>query len=151
MSVLPHRPTIFIDRNSGGRTFRDLITSESFRVVLHDEHFKGRTPKDEEWLKEIGDLGWIMVTGDLATAKSPLFLAELKRSESRVFLLNGLNGATRENKAKCIIDNYETMVRISGKYPAPLLWSITKDGRPYNINFRERLGMMRRSDAPRRE
>jgi len=119
MTNLPHKPTLFIDRNSGGRTFKELIESAGIPVVLHDEHFKDKRTPDHIWLTEIGKLGWIMVTCDKATTKSPLFLQILKHSKARVFILEGLEGASREGKAKCIIDLYEKMISICDKREAP--------------------------------
>ena len=150
MIDLPHRPTLFIDRNSGGRTFRDLIAEAGIKVVLHDEHFTDNKTPDEVWLKAIGDLGWIMITGDIATSRSLLFLAILKRSSSRVFILEGLNHATREGKAKCVIESYDAIIRVSKKYPPPLLWRINAEGKPISINFREKLGLMRRAEKKMR-
>jgi hypothetical protein len=37
MSDLQHKPTLFIDRNSGGRLFKALIVASGIHVVLHDE------------------------------------------------------------------------------------------------------------------
>src|SRR5580704_13315760 len=108
----PHKPTLFIDRNSGGRRFKGLIAEAGIQVVLHDEYFTDDTTPDDVWLKEIGDKGWIMVTGDKATMKDLLFLQNLRRSKARVFFLNALNGASAEQKAKIIIDAYVTMLKI---------------------------------------
>jgi hypothetical protein len=149
-SSLRHKPTLFIDRNSGGRIFRSLIVSNDFDVVLHDDHYKGIIPSDPEWLRDISKLGWIMISGDMRTSRSPLFLAELAKSNARVFLLNGLNGESREGKAKCVIESYAAISRICEKFEAPFLWGITKDHRAYSIDFRQKLGVMRRSDSPHR-
>lgn len=139
-----HRHTLFIDRNSGGRTFRDLITNAGIRVVLHDEHFKDKRTPDEVWVKEIGRLGWIMVTGDAATTNSLLFLAALKRSQACVFLLNALNGASPEGKAEIVVGAYEKMLKICREREKPLFWRFNKGGEVYVVNFRERLGLLRR-------
>jgi hypothetical protein len=144
MSGLPHKPVLFIDRNSGGRIFRDLITAEGIEVVLHDERFPDPKTPDIEWLSEIGDEGWIMITGDIGISRSPLCLSDLARSKARVFILNGLNGGTREGKAKCIISSYERVVNICQTREAPLLWKINKDGTRKEIDFRKHLARMKR-------
>lgn len=145
MIALPPRPTLFIDRNSGGRTFRELIEKAlEIRVVLHDDEFSQHT-KDEDWLKALSDRGWIMITCDAYTMKSPLFLHALKRSNARVFILHGLDGATPEGKAKCVIDAYETILSVCSKREPPLFWRINRDGQAINIDFKHKLGMLRRS------
>ena len=99
-------PTVFIDRNSGGRIFRGQIEDAGIKVVLHDEYFKDRRTPDHVWLKAIGELGWIMVTCDSATMRDLLFLHSLKRSKARVFILDALEGASADGKAKCVIEAY---------------------------------------------
>jgi PIN like domain len=144
MTDLPHRPTLFIDRNSGGRIFRELIEKEGIRVVLHDDCFKQDTG-DEVWLREISKRGWIMITCDADTLKSPLFLRNLKLSNGRVFLLNGLDGGTRQEKAKCVVDSYDTIIEVCRKREPPLFWRINREGKATVIDFKHKLGLLRRA------
>jgi hypothetical protein len=143
MSGLPHKPTLFIDRNSGGRTFRNRIEDYGIVVALHDDHF-GVTTDDTEWLNEVGKRGWIMITGDTMISRSPLFLLKLRQSAARVFILNGLNGASPEGKAQCIISSYERIIKICQTHDAPLLWRINKDGTRLQVDFRKHLERMKR-------
>lgn len=143
MIGLPHKPVLFIDRNSGGRTFRTLIENEGIAVKLHDEHFSATTD-DSEWLKKVGERGWIMITGDAMVTRAPLFLLRLSQSTARVFILKGLNGASPEGKANCVISCYERIVSISQTRKAPLLWKINKDGTRKEIDFRKHLERMKR-------
>jgi len=143
MSGLPHKPVLFIDRNSGGRTFRALIENQGIVVKLHDEHFS-RTTDDSEWLKAVGERGWIMITGDAMVTRTPLFLLRLTQTKARVFILKGLNGATPEGKARCVISSYERVVRICQTQEAPLLWRFNKDGTLKEIDFRKHLAKMKR-------
>lgn len=144
MTDLPPKPTLFIDRNSGGRIFRGMIEREGIKVVLHDDVFKQDT-KDDVWLREISDRGWIMVTCDFNTLRSPLFLRSLKLSGGRVFLLNGLDGGSREEKAKCVVDSYETMLAICKKRQPPLFWRINREGSATVVDFKQKLGLLRRA------
>jgi hypothetical protein len=57
----PEPPTLFIDRNSGGRSFRAALQAANIEVVLHDEVFSRTTP-DEIWIAEVGQRGWLAVT-----------------------------------------------------------------------------------------
>ncbi len=148
MTDLPHRPTLFIDRNSGGKKLQRLIAEAiDIRVVLHDEHYKDGSSKvpDHVWLSDIGKLGWVIVTGDFDTLKSPLFLAGLHRSRARVFLLSALNGATLEGKAECIVVAWEKMLKISRDREPPLMWQFNKGGEVYSVDFKHKLGMLRRA------
>lgn len=138
-----HKAVLFIDRNSGGLTFRKFIEDAGVVVRLHDDHFAQKTD-DDKWLKEIGELGWIMVTGDRKISRTPLFLLRLSQTKARVFILSGLNGETPEGKAKCIISYYDHMLAISEAYEAPMLWRINKDGSRKEIDFRKHLERMKR-------
>lgn len=137
------RKTIFIDRNSGGRTFRDLLTNSGINVVLHDEQFHPTT-SDDVWLKKVGALGMVMVTGDIAVERSYLFLSALRRSRSQVFILCGLNHASREARADCIIDAYPEILRLCHSHPGPRLWKTNKSGEFKPVNFKHELGILKR-------
>jgi PIN like domain len=143
MSGLPHKFVLFIDRNSGGRTFRALIENQGVAVKLHDEYFSMNT-EDPDWLREVGERGWIMITGDAKVTRAPLFLSTLTRTTARVFILKELNGATPEGKAQCVISHYERIVSICQTHKAPLLWKINKDGSLREIDFRKHLHRMKR-------
>lgn len=141
-SPSPPRPTLFIDRNSGGQTFRKLIEDHGIIVTLHDDHFN-ETTDDEVWLKAVSDREWIMITGDVAISRTPLFLQRLSQITARVFILNGLNGASPEGKAECVIANYERIVSICLERTAPMLWKFNRDGSRKEIDFRKHLQRMR--------
>ena len=139
----PDRPTIFIDRNSGGRSFKAAIEAKGIRVVLHDEVFARDVP-DEAWIAEVGKLGWIAVTGDNAITRSPLALHHLSRSKLFLFVLHGLNGATREGKAECILARYEKMAELVQSSQPPKVWRIGKDGVARPFDFKKVLLRMQR-------
>lgn len=139
----PDRPTIFIDRNSGGRSFKAILESKGIRVVLHDEEFARDVP-DETWISEVGKRGWIAITGDNAITRSPLALHHLIRSKLFLFILHGLNGATREGKAECILASYEKMSELVQTAEPPKIWRIGKDGVARLFDFRKVLVRMQR-------
>src|SRR5438552_2356363 len=66
------------------------------------------------------------------------------RIKARVFILNGLNGASPEGKAECVIANYERIVSICLERSGPMLWKFNKDGSRREIDFRKHLRKMRR-------
>lgn len=145
MTVLPHRPTLFIDRNSGGRTSKALIEAGlNVRVVLHDEVFKDPRTPDHEWLAEVGARGWLTISCDKATMKDPLFLRAVQRSQARMFLLDGLLYASKEAKAGCVIACYDSMLSICAKREPPLFWHFNGNNQPAVIDFRSKMGLLRK-------
>jgi predicted nuclease of predicted toxin-antitoxin system len=123
--------TIFIDRNSGGKTFRDILTSAGIKVVLHDEIFKNDTP-DEVWLKEISARGYIVVTGDKDVTRRILFLKQLAASKAYVFVLLGINGASSQGRAGCVLLALDKITELMKSGEPPALWKIGKDNRTAN-------------------
>lgn len=119
--------TLFIDRNSGGRSFRELLIQQGIKVVLHDEEFP-KTAADEDWVLPVGERGWIIITGDNATTSSPLFLLQFSKSKAFVFILHALNGASATDKAGCIVATYKTIKNLVSQNEPPAIWRIGKDG-----------------------
>src|SRR5689334_16353862 len=116
------RKTIFIDRNSGGRLFKDLIVKAGINAVLHDEQFPPRT-EDHIWLKKVASLGYAVVTSDVAVERSFLFLDALKRSRAHVFVICELNHAEgSEGRAGHIVEAYPKIVELCHGNIGPCLW-----------------------------
>jgi len=133
---------VFIDRNSGGRLFKALIEAEGIPVVLHDERFSDTT-EDHDWLAKLGESGWLLVTGDDDTTRTPLFLYQLAASRAHVFMLRGLNGGSREDKARCIVNAYPKMCELAESHKPPTFWRIgKKDGLARAFDFRATLEKM---------
>lgn len=122
------RTAIFIDRNSGGRIFRGILEAAGLEVLLHDDLFSKTTP-DHEWLKANADADRIIVSGDLRMLRDLTFLRNLRDTNAFVFVLRGLNGASREQKAGCILTALDLMIRTKRESAPPGLWTVHKDGR----------------------
>ena len=139
---LNESPTLFVDRNSGGRSFRDFLIEQGLKVVLHDEEFP-QTAADEDWVMSVGERKWVVITGDNATTSSPLFLLRLSKSKTFVFILHALNGASAADKADCILKAYKTITRLVGENHPPGVWRIGKDGIARQFDFQKVLVKMR--------
>mgnify|MGYP001317664778 CR=1 FL=1 len=137
------RYPIFIDRNSGGRKFKALIERAGIEVHLHDEIFRQNT-EDPDWLTKLGQSGWLLVSGDNLTTRSPLFLHQLAASRAHVFVLLALNGASPEGKADCIVSAYPRMCMLAKAHEAPALWRIGRDGMARVFDFLRTLERMKR-------
>jgi F420-dependent methylenetetrahydromethanopterin dehydrogenase len=129
VAKFPH--SIFIDRNSGGKTFRDILISAEIKVVLHDDIFQKNTP-DEVWLKEVASRGYIVVTGDKDVTHRILFLKQLVASKAYVFILYGLNGASPQGKAGCVLSALDKISELLKSGEPPALWKIGVDNRVAN-------------------
>lgn len=139
----PERPILFVDRNSGGRSFKQALEDANIRVTLHDDVFNRKTT-DEAWITDVGEKGWIAVTGDNAITRDALALRHLSRSKLHLFIMHGLNGVCPEAKAECIIRAYEKMVELSGNRLPPAIWRVGKDGAMRVFDFGKCLARMQK-------
>lgn len=112
--------------------------------MLHDDEFP-QTAADEDWLVAVGQKGWVIISGDNATTKSPLFLQRLVGSRAHVFILLGLNGQTGEGKAGCILEHYPRIAALVGSNKPPAMWRIGKDGTARGVEFESILQRMRKN------
>jgi hypothetical protein len=55
-----------------------------------------------------------------------------------------MNGATRDGKAKCVIDAYDKIIELSQREP-PLFWKINRQGGATYIDFKHTLGLLRKA------
>lgn len=126
---MPNREfSIFIDRNSGGKAFREKLILGWIKAVLHDDIFDQDTP-DDEWLKKVAELGYVVVTGDKRTLRDPMFLKHLSECNVFVFVLYGLNTGGTTDRASVILGAYSKIKEIVNSHSGPMLWTISKDNR----------------------
>lgn len=92
----PEPFTFFIDRCLGkydvpAAVGGALLAGES--VLVHDDLFRQDTD-DEEWLPQVGERGWVVLSKDPAMRRSPLVVEALRAAGAAVFhLANGqING-----------------------------------------------------------
>jgi hypothetical protein len=124
----PHYPRIFIDRNSGGKTFRAILEEAGMDVCLHDDRFNART-EDHVWLKFASDQNRVVVSGDIRTTHDLTFLRQLKESRAFAFMLRGLNGQTPKGKAECVLSCMALIIRLKLENEPPAVWRISEDGK----------------------
>jgi hypothetical protein len=124
--VTEWRPTIFIDRNSGGKKLREFLEPVGITLILHQEYFGQRSEiiRDHDWLEEVGDKGWMVITGDKKTTRDPLFLSRLKNSTAHVFILLDLIGGSPLEQANRIVEKYGLMASAMKKTRPPAIWRI---------------------------
>jgi len=54
---------LLLDRCMGAKTVPDALRAEGANVLCHQDHFAHDAP-DEQWLKEAGQRGWVVITKD---------------------------------------------------------------------------------------
>ena len=74
---------IFIDRSLGKKIALPLIEAGA-TVHLHDEYFE-QNVEDQEWLAEVGNRGWLVITKDQWIRRRPLERDALLKANLKVF------------------------------------------------------------------
>lgn len=80
-------PTFFTDRDLGKR-FAGILAAGGLKVERHADHFAPACP-DEEWLKAIGERGWIAITHDGRIRYKPNELAAVVRHRVSLLVVIG--------------------------------------------------------------
>lgn len=77
----------FTDRDLGKR-FPEVLTAGGLTAHRHADHFAHDTP-DEDWLKTIGEKGWVAITHDGRIRYKPNELAAVKEFNVRLIVVIG--------------------------------------------------------------
>jgi len=80
--------TFFIDRSLGRKHLAQMLSEESEKYELHDDHFSQDTP-DVDWLKEVGKRGWVVFTKDKRIRHHQDELNALLQANNAVFVFTG--------------------------------------------------------------
>lgn len=84
----PPEPTYFVDRDLGRYQFPNALQAAGLRVERHADHF-GDDALDEEWLRIVGQRGWIALSHDRKISHSSLQTSAAMRAGVRLFILRG--------------------------------------------------------------
>jgi predicted nuclease of predicted toxin-antitoxin system len=123
----PPQPTIFfIDRCLGGRCIAEVLRSSGITVEIHDEHFD-KGAQDVEWISEVGQRGWIVLTKDKRISKNHLERLAVASAGIKMFILasQGLSGS---DMAEIFLKAIIAMQELVRKHPAPFMAKIYRDG-----------------------
>jgi hypothetical protein len=61
--------TFFIDRCLGNKLIVETLRGAGLTVEIHDDHFSKNAP-DIDWIPEIGQRGWVILTKDARIGKN---------------------------------------------------------------------------------
>jgi len=96
VSKPPETPVFFLDRNLGRNKFSNILRAQGLRIEVHDDHFKPDA-SDPEWLSEVGERGWVVVTVDRRIRYRQLEWLAFKAGMVRAFAFSSGNFAGGRN------------------------------------------------------
>jgi PIN like domain len=82
--------TFFIDRCLGNKLIVETLRGAGLTVEIHDDHF-GKNAPDVDWIPEIGNRGWIILTKDARIGKNRIERLSIADANARMFTLASQN------------------------------------------------------------
>jgi len=87
-------------------------------VERHLDHFAHDTP-DEDWLREVGEKGWVAITHDRNIRRKPNELNAVM--QNRVALLVAIGGARSADLARSFVETYSKIQEFLSRHTAPYI------------------------------
>jgi hypothetical protein len=119
------RPVFFVDR-SLGKAVGAALRAAGAAVELHDDHFAGAAP-DDQWIPEVTNRGWVILTKDKTIRRRPDELQALLTSRARVFTLPSGN-LRGDAMAERFVRHLPEMERLALSQPPPFVANLYHDG-----------------------
>lgn len=125
-SKLPEPLVLFIDRSLGKKIVAGALRQAVAQVEIHDDHFPPDAP-DEDWLREVGRQGWVVLTKDRGIRYRAPALVAIRQSAVRMFVLTAgdLQGA---EMAAIFAKALPRIARVVSRQTAPFIAKVTKSG-----------------------
>ncbi|MBW4521977.1 MAG: hypothetical protein KME16_20035 [Scytolyngbya sp. HA4215-MV1] len=123
----PEHPTFFVDRALGKDVVANALRNAGALVEVHDDHFAPDAP-DTDWLPEVSQRGWIVLTRDARIGLNILEQVAVASSEARVFVVS-IDEATGESMARALTQALSKMERLTQSHRAPFIARVYEFGK----------------------
>jgi hypothetical protein len=112
----------FADRNLGRFDFPEYLRAQGLIVHVHHDHFKDDA-KDEIWISDVAERGWIILSADRDILKVPIELAAVMLSGARLLCFVGGESKTL-NHARNFVNSLSKIESFIAEQPAPYVAKI---------------------------
>lgn len=116
----------FIDRSIGRRVVADALRSAGADVRVHADEFE-HDAADAEWLTEVGNRGWVVLTQDKRIRFRELERVALRRAGVRAFIVTA-NNVTGPTLAELLVRRLDEIVRVADSESAPFIALVSREG-----------------------
>ncbi|MGM3305930.1 hypothetical protein ACSQ6I_08110 [Anabaena sp. WFMT] len=123
----PQSITFFIDRCLGKKSIPEILRTAGITVEIHDDHFE-KGALDVDWLPQVGEKGWIVLTKDDRISKNQLERIAVARAQIKMFVLASQN-LQGKDMAAIFLKAIVPMQEFVRKHPAPFIAKIYRDGK----------------------
>ncbi|WP_071188231.1 hypothetical protein [Trichormus sp. NMC-1] len=119
--------TFFIDRCLGKKSIAETLRTAGIIVEIHDDHFdKGAL--DVDWLPQVGEKGWVVLTKDDRISKNQIERIAVARAQIKMFVLASQN-LSGKDMSEIFLKAIVPMQEFVRKHPAPFIAKIYRDGK----------------------
>jgi predicted nuclease of predicted toxin-antitoxin system len=125
-SKRPDEPVFFLDRSLGKHRVATALRQSGATLHIHDDHFPPDA-KDEHWLTEAGQRGWIVLTKDHRIRYRHVERLALMKAGVAAFILTSgdLQG---DEMAQIFVKALPRIIRFLKSHAKPFIAKIAKDG-----------------------
>ncbi|MEO0458818.1 MAG: hypothetical protein AAF152_19870 [Cyanobacteria bacterium P01_A01_bin.114] len=120
------KPVFFIDRCLGSVRLANALRASGITVEIHDDHFP-QGAQDEDWLPEVGERGWVVLTKDGNIAKRTSERLAVASANIRMFVLVAQN-LPGEDMIAVFRKAFPTMRKFARENLSPFIAKVYKSG-----------------------
>lgn len=117
----------FIDRSLGSSIITDALRQANLRVEIHADHFVD-DERDDHWLTEVGQQGWVVVTKDERIRYRPNEVRALRQAGVRTFIIIA-KSRTMPEVASILLKALPAMPQFLDNHVPPFIAKITGDSK----------------------
>jgi predicted nuclease of predicted toxin-antitoxin system len=117
--------TFFIDRCLGSKRVVAALREAGLTVEVHEDHF-APDALDVEWLPQVGEREWVVLTKDANISRRTLEKMAVARAGIRLFILASQNLASSE-MIDILVQAIEPMKNLVHNHPAPFIAKIYRN------------------------
>jgi predicted nuclease of predicted toxin-antitoxin system len=123
----PPEPLVFfIDHSLGNKKVAEALRQQGVRAEVHEDHFP-IDAKDEDWLPEVEQRGWVVLTKDDRIRYRPIERDALIRARVAMFVLASGN-LRGEEMAQAFIAALPRIRRFLTKNRPPFIARVSRSG-----------------------
>ena len=125
--------TFFLDRALGNKVIANALRATGADVRVHNDHF-AQDARDEEWLVQVAQQGWIILTKDTRIRYHTVERNALINSRARAFVLVSGNLSGQE-MAQISVKALPAIRKFVAQHSPPFIAKVYKDGTIRQLNI----------------
>jgi predicted nuclease of predicted toxin-antitoxin system len=122
----PERLVFFVDRSLGRKVIPDALRAAGVEARVHDEFFP-QDAKDEVWLTEVGQHGWVVLTKDKHIRYRQVEVRALLTAKVRAFILTARGDLSGAEVGQIFIKAMPTMKKLCETTTPPFIARVSRD------------------------